>query len=104
MDNPEEVYYNDLEEQYLNECSKFNIGDAVYFEQLINNKYQMCIGIVVTRGVKTYIRNTSLGEYKFTGIVYDIITPTELCRFVSECNIVSASEYIHRQFIYNHKR
>ena len=72
MDNPEEVYYNDLEEQYLNECSKFKIGDAVYFEQLVNNKYQMCVGIVVTRGVKTSIRNTSLGEYKFTAIVYDI--------------------------------
>lgn len=101
MDNPEEVYYNDLEEQYLKECSKFKVGDIVYFEHIIEDKHKMCIGIITKYGIKTYIRYTTKGEYKFTGIVYDIITPTELCESVSECNVISASEYIYREFAYN---
>lgn len=104
MDNPEEVYYNDLEEQYLKECAKFKVGDVVYFEHMVENKYRMCVGVITKYGIKTYIRNTVKGEYKFTGIVYDIITPTELCESISECQICSASEYIHREFIYNKAR
>ena len=104
MDNPEEVYYNDLEEQYLKECAKFKVGDIVYFEHMVGDKHRMCVGVITKYGIKTYIRNTSSGEYKFTGIVYDIITPTELCESISECNLTSASEYIHREFIYNKAR
>ena len=104
MDNPEEVYYNDLEEQYLNECAKFKVGDIVYFEYTVENKHRMCVGVITKYGIKTYIRNTTNGECKFTGIVYDIITPTELCESISECKMTSASEYIHREFIYNKVR
>ena len=61
----------------------------------------MCVGVITKYGIKTYIRNTTNGESRFTGIVYDIITPTELCESISECKMTSASEYIHREFIYN---
>lgn len=104
MDNPEEVYYNDLEEQYLKKCAKFKVGDVVYFEHMVGDKYRMCVGVITKYGIKNYIRNTSNGEYKFTGIVYDIVTPTELCESISECQMTSASEYIHREFIYNKAR
>ena len=101
MDNPEEIYYNDLEEQYLNENAKFKIGDIVYFENTVEDKHRMCIGVITKCGIKQYNRHASNGTYKFTGIVYDIVTPTELCECISECQICSASEYIHREFIYN---
>lgn len=104
MDNPEEVYYNSLEEQYLNESAKFKIGDIVYFEHIVEDKHRMCIGVVTQRGIKHYIRNTPVGEYRFTGVVYDIITPIELCQEISECKMTSASEYIHKEFIYNNAR
>lgn len=101
MDNPEEVYYNDLEEQYLAENAKFKAGDVVYFEHKVDDKHRMCLGVITKYGIKNYIRHTSKGEYKFTGIVYDIVTPTELCESISECNITSASEFIYREYIYN---
>lgn len=104
MDNPEEIYYNNLEEQYVNECAKFNIGDIVYFEHKVNDKTVMAVGIVIDRGAKTFVRCGLEKETRFTGIVYDIITPTELCESISECKICSASEYIHREFIYNKVR
>lgn len=101
MDNPEEVYYNDLEEQYLIKNAKFKVGDIVYFESKVDDKYRMCVGVITKYGIKTYIRNNSKGEYKFTAIVYDIVTPTELCESISECNLTSASEFIYREYIYN---
>lgn len=104
MDNPEEVYYNDLEEQYLNECSKFNNGDVVCFEHKVNDKNVISIGIVLNRGVKTFVKSSTEKDSKFTAIVYDIITPTELCKSVSECKITSASKYIYSQYISNTSR
>ena len=104
MDNPEEIYYNNLEEQYINECAKFNIGDVVYFEHKVNDKTIMAVGIVLDRGVKTFVRCSLEKETRFTAIVYDIITPNEKCECISECKITSASEYIYREFISNNNR
>ena len=104
MDNPEEIYYNNLEEQYVNECAKFNFGDVVYFEHKVNDKNVMAIGIVLDRGVKTFVRCGLEKEARFTAIVYDIITPNEKCEGISECKITSASEYIYREFISNNNR
>ena len=101
MDNPEEVYYNDLEEQYLAENAKFKAGDVVYFEHKVDDKHRMCVGIITKYGIKNYIRHTSRGESRFTGIVYDIITPIELVESVAECKITSASDFIYREYIYN---
>lgn len=101
MDNAEEVYYNSLEEQYINECAKFNIGDVVYFEHKTNDKNIMAVGIVFNRGVKTFVRCGLEKETKFTAIVYDIITPNEMYDSISECKMTSASEYIYREFISN---
>lgn len=104
MDNPEEIYYNNLEEQYVNECAKFNIGDIVCFEHKVNDKTVMAIGIVLDRGAKTFVRCGLEKETRFTAIVYDIITPNERCKSISECKITSASEYIYREFISNNNR
>jgi hypothetical protein len=101
MDNPEEVYYNDLEEQYLAENAKFKVGDVVYFEHNVDDKHRMCVGIITRYDIKTYIRNTSKGESRFIGIVYDIVTPIELVYSVAECKITSAREFIYREHIYN---
>ena len=101
MDNPEEVYYNSLEEQYINECAKFDIGDVVYFEHKVNDKIIMAVGIVLYRGAKTFVRCGLEQETRFTAIVYDIITPNERCECISECKIMSASKYIYREFISN---
>ena len=104
MDNPEEVYYNDLEEQYLKEYSKFDVDDVVCFEHKVNDKNVITVGIVLKRGVKTFIKSNTKKESRFTAIVYDIITPTELCKAVSECKITSVSKYIYSQYISNTSR
>lgn len=104
MDNPEEVYYNSLEEQYLAENAKFKDSDVVYFEHNIDDKCRMVIGVITKCGIKTYIRNTSKGETRFIGIVYDIITPIGLVESVAECKITSASEFIYREYIYNNTK
>lgn len=101
MDNPEEVRYECLEEQYLKECAKFKVGEIVYFEHTVEDKHKMCIGVITKCGIKQYNRYSSSGTYKFTGIVYDIVTPIELCESVSECKITSASDFIYREYIYN---
>lgn len=99
MDNPEEIYYNSLEEQYVNECAKFNVGDVVYFEHKVNDKTVMVVGIVLDRGAKTFVRCGLEKETRFTAIVYDIITPNERCESISECKICSASEFIFKEYL-----
>ena len=104
MDNPEEARYECLEEQYLIENAKFKVGDIVYFEHTVEDKHRMCIGVITKCGIKTCIRNNSNGEYRYTIIVYDIVTPIELCEGISECKICSASDFIYREYIYNSSR
>lgn len=104
MDNAEECYYTNLEEQYLAENAKFKAGDVVYFEHNVDDKHRMCVGVITKYGIKTYIRNTSKGESRFSGIVYDIVTPIELVESVAECKVTSASEFIYREHIYNNAK
>lgn len=111
MDNPEELYYESLEEQYLQECSKFNTGDVVYFEHkneqdistcmgtITDKSIKVSIGIIVDKSIKKIIKSTIHGESRLSIICYDIITPKGMFENISECKITSASQFIFREYL-----
>ena len=107
MDTPQELYYDSVEEQYLQECAKFKKGDVVYFEYTDEkdennpNHTSVSIGVITKASVKKQLRNFSKKEYVSTIICYDIVSPINLYEDVSECKITSASEFIYREYIYN---
>ena len=52
MDNPEELYYQELEQQYLDEYAEFNKGDSVYFEYTDENGFLMMeVGIILSKNL-----------------------------------------------------
>ena len=106
MDNPEELYYQELEQQYLDEYAEFNKGDSVYFEYIDESSgfTTMEVGIVLSKNFVYKTRTTKNGEYTYTIIVYDIVTPTNIHRGVSECHITSAGKYIFREYLKNNNR
>ena len=101
MDNPEEVYYESLEEQYLQECSKFNTGNVVYFEHKSeqDKSIKTSVGIIVDKSIKKIIKSTIHGESRLSIICYDIITPKGMFENISECKITSASKFIFREYL-----
>ena len=106
MDNPEELYYQELEQQYLDEYAEFNKGDSVYFEYTDESSgfTTMEIGIVLSKNLVYKTRTTKNGEYTYTIIVYDIVTPNNIHKGVSECHITSAGKYIFREYLKNNSR
>lgn len=111
MDNPEEVYYQSLEDQYLQECAKFSEGDVVYFEHKNEQDITTCmgtvtdksiktsVGIVVDRSIKKISRPDSKNNDYLSIICYDILTPKGLFESISECKITSASKFIFREYL-----
>ena len=111
MDNPEELYYQSLEDQYLQECAKFSEGDVVYFEHKNEQDITTCmgtvtdksiktsVGIIVDKAVKKIVKSTTNGETRLSIICYDIVTPKGLFESISECKITSASKFIFREYL-----
>ena len=99
MDDRTDMDYSIAEEKYLNDYAKFNIGDVVYYE---NFGHKMSIGIVHERTLlkKAIIRNKKQ-EYIMT-IGYRIINPKGIV-LITEPHIVSASQYIFREYLNNKK-
>lgn len=106
MDNPEELHYQELEQQYLDEYAEFKKGDSVYFEYTDDSKGLaiMEIGIILSKNLVYKTRTTRTGQHAYTIIVYDIVTPTNVHKGVSECHITSASKYIFREYLKNNSR
>ena len=105
MDNPEELYYQSLEEQYVQECAKFNIKDVVYFEHKDDDlPAKTSVGVIIDRGIKKIFKSTFDKESVLSVICYDIITPHKTFRNISECKICSASEFIYHEYLRNQAR
>lgn len=106
MDNPEELYYQELEQKYLDECAEFKKGDSVYFEYTDDSKglVVMEIGIILSKNLIYKTRTSKNGEYTYTVIVYDIVTPTNVHKGISECKITSVGKYIFREYLNNNSR
>lgn len=94
MDDRTDIEYANIEERYLSDCAKYNFGDVVYFE----NNDAMTIGVIHARKIKLHesIRRNKTTTIRI--IYYDIITPTGICKNISEVKIMSASKFIYRQF------
>lgn len=94
MDTPEELYYQELEEQYLNDNARFKVNDSVIFEDT-NHKLNIGIvkGIIVTN--KLVERNGK--GYNLTVIMYRVLTVKGLVYF-SDAELTSASEWILREY------
>lgn len=106
MDNPEELYYESLEEQYVRECGKFNVGDVVYFEykETEGISADTSVGVIIDRGIKKIFKSTNNKESVLVVICYDIITPHKTFKSISECKICSASEFIYHEYLRNQAR
>lgn len=105
MDNPEELNYQELEQKYLDEYAEFNKGDSVYFEYTAEDGLLMMeIGIILSKNLVYKTRIGRNGEYTYTVIVYDIVTPTNVHKGISECHITSAGKYIFREYLKNNSR
>ena len=94
MDDRTDIDYANIEERYLSDCAKYNFGDVVYFD----NDNTMTIGVIHARKIKLHesIRKNKVVNIRV--IHYDIITPTDIYKDVSEVKIMSASKFIYRQF------
>lgn len=99
MDNNVDIEYSIIEEKYINDCAKYNIGDVVYYE---NNNHEMSIGIIHERLIvrKPIIRNKT--KDKLIVIGYKIIHPKGVV-LITEPFVTSASQYIFREYL-NHKQ
>lgn len=105
MDNPEELYYQELEQQYLDEYAEFNKGDSVYFEYTDENGFLMMeVGIILSKNLVYKNRISRNKQHTYTIIVYDIVTPTNIHKGISECKIISAGKYIFREYLRNNSR
>lgn len=106
MDNPEELYYQELEQQYLDEYAEFNKGDSVYFEYTDDSRdiTIMEIGIILSKNLVYKTRTTRTGQCTYTVIVYDIVTPTNIHKGISECKITSAGKHIFWEYLKNNSR
>ena len=105
MDNNLELYYESLEEQYVQECAKFNVGDVVYFEHKDDDlPAKTSVGVIIDRGTKKIFKSTSNKENVLVVICYDIITPHRTFKNISECKICSASEFIYHEYLRNQAR
>lgn len=94
MDDRTDVEYSNIEERYIADCAKYRFGDVVYFD----NDDTMTIGVIHARKIKLHesIRRNKITTIRV--IHYDIITPTGICKDISEVKIMSASKFIYRQF------
>lgn len=99
MDNNVDIEYSIIEEKYINDCAKYNIGDVVYYE---NDNHEMSIGIIHERLIvrKPIIRNKT--KDKLIVIGYKIIHPKGVV-LITEPFVTSASQYIFREYL-NHKQ
>lgn len=99
MDNNVDIEYSIIEEKYINDCAKYNVGDVVYYE---NNKHEMIIGIIHERLIvrKPIIRNKN--KDKLIVIGYKILHPKGVV-LITEPFVTSASQYIFREYL-NHKQ
>ncbi len=105
MDNPEELHYQELEQQYLDEYAEFNKGDSVYFEYTDENGFLMMeVGIILSKNLVYKNRISRNKQHTYTIIVYDIVTPTNIHKGISECKITSAGKYIFREYLKNNSR
>lgn len=105
MDNPEELHYQELEQQYLDEYAEFNKGDSVYFEYIDENGFLMMeVGIILSKNLVYKNRISRNKQHTYTIIVYDIVTPTNIHKGISECKITSAGKYIFREYLRNNSR
>lgn len=105
MDNPEELHYQELEQQYLDEYAEFNKGDSVYFEYTDENGFLMMeVGIILSKNLVYKNRISRNKQHTYTIIVYDIVTPTNIHKGISECKITSAGKYIFREYLRNNSR
>lgn len=99
MDNNVDIEYSIIEEKYINDCAKYNVGDVVYYE---NDNHEMSIGIIHERLIvrKPIIRNKT--KDKLIVIGYKIIHPKGVI-LITEPFVTSASQYIFREYL-NHKQ
>ena len=105
MDNAEELYYQELEQRYLDEYAEFNKGDSVYFEYTDENGFLMMeVGIILSKNLVYKNRISRNKQHTYTIIVYDIVTPTNIHKGISECKIASAGKYIFREYLRNNSR
>ena len=97
MDNPEELVYQLIEENYLKDVARFNKGDIVYYKPYVNST-EMSIGIVheVKLMRSPVIRNGK--EDSIMVIRYDILNPKGIIN-IPENRMCSASEWIFREFL-----
>lgn len=95
MDDRLDIEYSIIEEKYINDYAKHNIGDVVYYE---NDNHEMVIGIVHERTIlrKPIIRNKKHDELIIIG--YRIIYPKGVV-LITEPHITSASQYIFREYL-----
>ena len=99
MDDRTDIDYSIIEEKFLNDTAKYNIGDVVYYE---NDEHIMSIGIVHERLIvrKPVIRNNKHNELILVG--YRIVHPKGIV-LVTEPFLTSASQYIFREYLNNKK-
>ena len=99
MDNRADIEYSIIEEKFLNDTAKYNVGDVVYYE---NDNHIMTIGIIHERLIvrKPIIRNNKSEDLIVVG--YRIIHPKGVV-LVTEPHITSASQYIFREYLNNNK-
>ena len=95
MDDRTDIEYSIIEEKYINDCARYNIGDVVYYE---NDEHTMTIGIIHERLLvrKPIIRNKKNDE--LIVIAYKIINPKGIV-LITEPHITSASQYIFREYL-----
>lgn len=99
MDDRTDIDYSIIEEKFLNDTAKYNVGDVVYYE---NDEHIMSIGIVHERLIvqKPVIRNNKHSELILVG--YRIVHPKGIV-LVTEPFITSASKFIFREYLRNNK-
>lgn len=99
MDDRADIDYSIIEEKFLNDTAKYNVGDVVYYE---NDEHIMSIGIVHERLIvrKPVIRNNKTEDLIVVG--YRIIHPKGVV-LITEPYITSASQYIFREYLNNNR-
>ena len=103
MDNPEEIAYQVLIDKYLADNAKFKQGSVVYFEHMVHKNNQqhikLSVGIVTEISLRKRLVERGEHSYETHDIVYDIVSPKGLFKSVGECKVISASEFIYREYL-----
>ena len=99
MDDRTDIEYSIIEEKFINDTAKYNVGDVVYYE---NDDHTMNVGIIHERLIvrKPIIRSRRHDNLIVVG--YRIIHPKGLV-LITEPFLTSASRYIFREYLKNNK-